>query len=160
MTDTTFTAPTKVCPNCGAQAQTVDMKCPNCGKKYKAKKSHTVRNVFFGIVLASILLVGGCLALVGGAANEVSKSLDADQKKSAITVAQWNEIKPGQSKAQVLEIVKPAVPSDEQTTESSGEGFDYNSNCLYFNEAEADEFSIIAYQVCLSDDKVSTKSKF
>ena len=36
---TPISAPVKVCPHCGAQAQTVDMKCPNCGKKYKKKSA-------------------------------------------------------------------------------------------------------------------------
>jgi hypothetical protein len=40
------------------------------------KKSHTVRNVLLGIVLLFVLLIGGCFALVGTAANEVGKSID------------------------------------------------------------------------------------
>ena len=42
----------------------------------KAKKKHTVRNVILGILLLGILFIGGCLALIGGAANEVSKAID------------------------------------------------------------------------------------
>jgi hypothetical protein len=157
---TTFQAPTKVCPNCGAQAQTVEDRCPNCNKKYRQKKSHTVRNVLLGIVLLSILAVGGCIALLGSAANEVSKSMDAEQSRSAITTTQWEAIQPGMTKAQVLEIVAPAEPSDEQTMESQSGEFEYNSNCLYFNKAESEEFEIFSYQVCLTDDKVESKNSF
>lgn len=81
MTAPTFSAPTKVCPNCGAQAQTLDEKCPNCGKKYKQKKSHTVRNVLLGIIALFILLFAGCTALVGGAANEVSQGIEEDASR-------------------------------------------------------------------------------
>lgn len=41
-----------------------------------AKKSHTVRNVILGVIAVFVLLIGGCLALVGGAANEISNSID------------------------------------------------------------------------------------
>lgn len=40
------------------------------------KKSHTLRNILLVVVLLFVLLVGGCFALLGGAANEVSKSID------------------------------------------------------------------------------------
>jgi hypothetical protein len=80
MATPTFSAPTKVCPNCGAQATTVEAKCPSCGKKYKQKK-HTVRNVLLILAGLFILVVGGCAALVGGAANEVSKDIKADANK-------------------------------------------------------------------------------
>lgn len=40
------------------------------------KKSHTLRNVLLVVLLLGVLFVGGCLALIGGAANEVSKSID------------------------------------------------------------------------------------
>ncbi len=81
MTAPTFSAPTTFCPNCAAQAQTLDENCPNCGKKYKQKKKHTVRNVLSGIIALSILFFAGCTALVGGAANEVSQSIEKDASK-------------------------------------------------------------------------------
>ena len=47
----------------------------------KQKKSHTVRNVVIGVVIGVVLLVGGCVALFAGAANEVSKSIEEDANK-------------------------------------------------------------------------------
>lgn len=47
----------------------------------KPKKSHTFRNVVLGIVVGSIVVVGGCIALIGGAANEVDKELKKDANK-------------------------------------------------------------------------------
>jgi len=47
------------------------------------KKSHTFRNVFLGIVAAFVLLIGGCMALLGGAANEIGKSIKAEEAKDA-----------------------------------------------------------------------------
>ena len=45
------------------------------------KKEHTVRNVLLILVAVFVLFVGGCLALVGGAANEVGKSIDEAEAK-------------------------------------------------------------------------------
>lgn len=42
------------------------------------KKKHTVRNVILVLIALSILFIGGCLALVGGAVNEVDKALQAE----------------------------------------------------------------------------------
>ena len=160
MTAPMQTPPTKTCPNCSAQSQTFDQKCPHCGKSFMVKKKHTIRNVLLGITALFILIIAGCSILVGGAVNSVSNDLKKNQAKSAITVAQWDAIKPGQTKAQVLAIVKPAVPSDEQTTQSENKDFKYNSNCLYFNKAEDTSFTIIAYQVCLSNGKVESKNSY
>lgn len=46
-----------------------------------AKKKHTVRNVLLGVIAIGVLFIGGCLALVGGAANEVSKSIEKEEAK-------------------------------------------------------------------------------
>jgi hypothetical protein len=59
------------------------------------KKSHTVRNVFLGIMLAFIVLVGGCMAVLGGAASEIDKAvkdsesgLSDEQKNDTPTAVQ------------------------------------------------------------------------
>lgn len=44
------TVPTKVCPHCGVQSQTMADKCPSCGKSYKTKTKKR----------------GGCLKVLGG----------------------------------------------------------------------------------------------
>lgn len=40
------------------------------------KKKHTFRNVMLGLIAVSVLFIGGCLALVGGAVNEVGNSIE------------------------------------------------------------------------------------
>jgi hypothetical protein len=47
----------------------------------KPKKKHTVRNVFLAIIALGVLFVGGCMALIGGAANEISKSIDEHENQ-------------------------------------------------------------------------------
>lgn len=80
MTDApTFTAPTKSCPHCGAMSQTTQAKCPNCNKKYKKKSP--VLKILLGLVLLGLLAFAGCTALVGGAANEVAKSIEESENE-------------------------------------------------------------------------------
>jgi hypothetical protein len=47
----------------------------------KPKKKHTVRNIFLGIIALGILFTAGCMALIGGAANEISKSIDEHENQ-------------------------------------------------------------------------------
>lgn len=49
------------------------------------KKKHTLRNVLLILALVFILFVGGCLALIGGAANEIDKSIKEDANKAGGT---------------------------------------------------------------------------
>ncbi|WP_158648000.1 hypothetical protein [Nocardioides houyundeii] len=54
------------------------------------KKKHTLRNVLLLLVLVFVLFIGGCIALVGGAANEVAKEID----KSVAAEAENDKPKP------------------------------------------------------------------
>lgn len=45
------------------------------------KKRHTVRNVLLVLTAVFVLFVGGCLALVGGVANEVDKAIKENDNK-------------------------------------------------------------------------------
>lgn len=49
------------------------------------KKSHTLRNVLLVLIGLAVLGVGGCFAVVGMAANEVSDSIEKDANKSGGT---------------------------------------------------------------------------
>lgn len=153
-----FQAPVKVCPNCGAQAQTVDMKCPNCGKKYKKKSP--VLKILLGIVVLIILLVAGCTALVGGAVNEAVNSYNEDQAKSAISQDTFDAIQLGATRADVDAAVAPAVPQDTQefTQEGVLDEAQISSSCIYFNR-EGGEFGDI-FQLCFDGDSLSSKNSY
>lgn len=43
------------------------------------KKKHTLRNVLLGLTLLFILVIGGCMALLGGAANEIDKAIKEEE---------------------------------------------------------------------------------
>ncbi|QBR91403.1 hypothetical protein [Nocardioides euryhalodurans] len=46
------------------------------------KKKHTVRNVLLILAAVFVLFVGGCLAIVGTAANEVSKAIERGENEA------------------------------------------------------------------------------
>ena len=47
------------------------------------KKSHTLRNVLIAVFLVFILFIGGCMALIGGAAKEIDKAIDEVKSQDA-----------------------------------------------------------------------------
>lgn len=120
-------APWKLCPHCGAQSQTLADKCPNCGKKFK-KKQRTFLKVLLAILIAATVLIGGCVALIGGAANEADKSIKRDQNKNAITNSQARSVKLGTTRREVEAQFGP--PKDTQESQNSGVGSD---TCIYYN---------------------------
>lgn len=46
------------------------------------KKKKTLRNVLIIVAVLFVLMIGGCMALIGGAANEVGKEIDKSIKES------------------------------------------------------------------------------
>jgi hypothetical protein len=56
------------------------------------KKKHTVRNVFLVLLTLAVLGVGGCMAFLGKAADDISKGIDADAARNAP-----REVKAGQA---------------------------------------------------------------
>lgn len=155
---TSYTAPVKVCPNCGAQAQTVDMKCPNCGKKYKKKSP--VLKILLGVVILLVLIVAGCTALVGGAVNEAVNSYNEEQAASAISRETFDAIQIGATRAEVDTAVAPAVPQNTQefTQEGVLDEAQISSSCIYFN-LEGGEFGDIL-QFCFDGDRLSSKNSY
>lgn len=60
------------------------------------KKSHTLRNVLLVLVLLFVLFFGGCLALLGGATNEIDKAIEEGKSEVGGTDNPLT-IKPGQA---------------------------------------------------------------
>ncbi|MEN8705253.1 MAG: hypothetical protein ABF306_03860 [Nocardioides marinisabuli] len=56
-----------------------------------AKKKHTVRNVLLILALLFVLVVGGCVALVGGAINEADKALNEEAENDKPTAVAEGE---------------------------------------------------------------------
>lgn len=56
------------------------------GPPQPPKKKHTLRNVLLILLGCFVLFVGGCVALIGSAADEASKALDEEAKNDKPTV--------------------------------------------------------------------------
>lgn len=122
------TPPVKVCPSCGAQAQTFASVCPHCHKRYRVKKSRTLLKVTLGVILGGLVLIVGCAAVIGGAANEASKSITREQNANAITNSQARAIELGTSRKAVEDEL--GAPKSTQESENTGLGSD---TCIYYN---------------------------
>lgn len=159
MSTPAYQLPFKVCPHCGTQAQTADMQCPACGKGYR-KKNRTFLKVFLGIVASIVVLAVGCTALIGSAANEVAKELDAEQEAHAISAETFASLKLGATKDQVMAAVAPATPEDAQEFEQAGvlSADQVRSSCLYFTK-EGGGFGDL-YQLCFTNERLDSKNAY
>ena len=105
-----------------------------------------------GIVIASVLLVAGCTALLAAGANEVQ----ADSDKHAITAKQFASIKAGMKRTAVE--AKLGAPDNVQETDI--EGFDKTTaefDCIYYNR-KGEVLSM--YQFCFDNGKLTSKSSY
>lgn len=112
----------------------------------------TVMKVAAGILLAAVLLIGGCAALIGGAATEVQKESD----EAAITAEQYQSV--GSDDTLDSVIAEFGEPSDRQDMEGSvpegGEDLgitegDVGNTCIYYNKPGE---IISPYQFCFDGD--------
>lgn len=88
----------------------------------------TVFKVILGVVIGGLVLIVGCSALIGGAANEAGKQLDKDQNKNAITNSQGRSVKLGTTRQEVER--KFGKPKSDQESANEGLGED---TCIYYN---------------------------
>ncbi|MCB0857682.1 MAG: DUF2510 domain-containing protein [Solirubrobacterales bacterium] len=153
-TNSGYTAPTKVCPHCGASAQTTSKKCPNCGKGYKKR---TALKVFVAICVAGLIFVVGCTALLAGGVNEAVNELDAEQEKHAITRAQFQALEIGMTQQEVIDSTGK-TPEDRQNFETEGilSKEPEKSSCIYYNRADG-EF-LDSYQLCFDNGELTSKN--
>ena len=150
------TAPTKVCPHCGAMSATIDKRCPNCGKRYRRR---TVLKVLVGLSVLGLAAIAGGAALIGGAANEVSKQLDAEQRAHAITRAQFDDLRIGMRQSEVeSRLGKP--PEDRQEFENAGvlDEEPQNSSCIYYNRAGGSFGDL--FQLCFTNGRLDSRNSY
>lgn len=148
--------PNKVCPHCGAMNATTAPKCPRCGKKYKKR---TVLKVLVGLSVLGLVAIVGCAALIGGAANEVSKQLDAEQAKHAITKKRFDSIPLGITQTEVIHIANKQ-PENKQEFESESFLKDEpdSSSCIYYNKKHGSFGDV--FQFCFTNDKLDSKNAY
>lgn len=121
----------------------------------------TIAKIVLGILIASVLLIGGCVALIGGAANEVSKEIDKEQDKNSITAAQFKALKIGETRDSVID--RFGKPSDAQemnmdTDVGGGETIKTRQGCVYYNRKDGELGD--TYQLCFERGKLTSKNAY
>lgn len=112
----------------------------------------TIIKVAAGIAVGSLLVIGGCVALIGAGADKAQK----DSDKTAITEQQYKQIKPGMRKQVVVKrLGKPL--SKQETEIDSKELGRYNSSCIYYHRKG--ELASL-YQFCFSDGRLESKGSY
>lgn len=115
----------------------------------------TVLKVTLGILLACVILIGGCAALIGGAANEVQEESD----RTAITRDQYRQVKTGDTRDEVERALGEPSSANEFSTEIDGLDDPVGSSCIYYGRKGE---LIAAYQFCfdVNTDELESKSSY
>lgn len=134
----------------------MEKRCPACGKKYK--KGSTFLRVLAAFLIVIVLLIAGCVALIGVGANEVADELDRQQNENAITQQEFRSIELGTAQDDVEERFGP--PADSQEFESEGIITEEpaNSSCIYYNR-EGGQFGDI-FQLCFDESQLTAKNSY
>lgn len=110
----------------------------------------TVLKVALGVILGLTVLIVGCSALV-------STGLDSQQKKNAITNEEYQSVKRGDPKDQLISDFGKPNSSDQYRDKIQGVG-KIESDCAYWNLSEEDVGSFA--QVCFQGGRVQSKSRY
>jgi hypothetical protein len=110
-----------------------------------------VVKIALGVILAVILLIAGCTALLSAGVSEAQSESD----KTAITQAEYEAVKKGSSRVEVEAML--GKPSDIQESEIEALGETYSSDCIYYNR-DGDLASM--YQFCFDNDKLTSKASY
>lgn len=120
----------------------------------------TIFKIAAGLLLAMIVLIGGCTALVAGAANHADKQMQKDHDKHAITKGQLASVHMGDSKQHV--IARLGQPSDSQHDETAGiDGGTSTGDCIYYDaKGSWSNFKAPTYQLCFTDGHLDSKNQW
>jgi hypothetical protein len=116
----------------------------------------TVCKIATGVLVASLILIGGCVALIGAGVDEAQKESD----KTAITPAQYQSIKTGTKRSTVEAKLGEPQSRNEFSTEIEGLGDEpIGSECIYYGK-QGEMLSL--YQFCfdINTGKLESKSAF
>ncbi len=114
----------------------------------------TVFKIAAGIILALVVVIGGCAALIGAGVNEA----EDDAQEHAITKSQFDSIDQGSTQSEVEKEL--GDPSDDQEFESRFGGKTQGSSCIYYNEKGAELFEGDSYQFCFTNEKLDSKNVY
>ena len=140
------------------QSQTTADRCPSCGKRYGKKSGAGCFKWALILGVLGLLLIAGCVAIVGVGADEVSKELDRQQNENAISQSEFASITLGDSQDDIE--AQYGEPADKQEFENEGilDEEPANSSCIYYNR-EGGDFGDI-YQLCFDEGRLTSKNSY
>lgn len=112
--------------------------------------------VVLGLGLFATVLIVGCAALIGSAAN----SVDEEAQAHSITKKEFREMPLGLSQATVIK--RYGKPEDAQKFENKsyfGSGSE-QSSCIYYNESGKGLFEGSSFQLCFTNGVLDSKNAY
>lgn len=118
----------------------------------------TVVKVALGLVVGSLVLIGGCVALIGAGVDEADK----EQRRKGITLREFRSVQMGSSRADVrTELGKP---EDAQHFENAGieglEGSASRGSCVYYPEKGKGILEGRSFQLCFTNGRLDSKNVY
>jgi hypothetical protein len=144
----------RVCPHCHTQSGTSGVSCPRCGGRYTVHKKWPW--VVVAIALAMFVGLVGCIAIVAPTIHINTGPLSAQQASHAISRAQFDAVRIGASRADVITQLGRQPQKDQ--------GFEYKGvlrdrlakRCIYYDRA--DGWADDAYQFCSTRGALASKA--
>jgi hypothetical protein len=124
----------------------------------------TVLKIALGIILAFVVLIVGCVAIIGGTVDNAVDEVQKESDKTSITQAEYQSVKVGtggNSRARIVaRFGEPQSQQDIQTGDVEGIPDSASGlECIYYNR-EGKIASL--YQFCIDSEtgRVQSKSAF
>lgn len=114
----------------------------------------TFLKVVLGVMVGGLLLIGGCVAVIGAGVDEA----EDEAQETAISQAEFDSIQQGTTQAQVEKEL--GEPSDSQEFEQRFGGKTSGSSCIYYNEEGQELFEGRSYQFCFDGGKLTSKNAY
>jgi len=110
---------------------------------------------FFG-VLSALVLMGGCAGIVALAVRDAKEALDAEQRRHAISEAQFDAVQLGASEAGVREqLGREPQNTQEFAQQDVLDEQAFERSCIYYNQ-QSGSFGD-AFQFCFRDGVLISK---
>jgi hypothetical protein len=111
--------------------------------------------VTLGVVIGGVVLIGGCVAILGSALDEA----EDEQNETAITLQEFRSTPIGSSRQEVRRRL--GTPGDVQEFENEGlPGSAVRSSCIYYNEQDKGLGEGRYFQFCFDNGRLTGKNAY
>lgn len=110
----------------------------------------TFLKVALGVMVGGLLLVGGCVALIGAGVDEA----DDEAEETAITKAQFEAVEVGSTEAEVRKELGGEDDRQQFGGKRAGE------SCLYYGQKGEGIAGTSSYQFCFEGGELRSKNAY